>query len=58
LEYEDFEAAKRRLIERAEKFGEISLKVLFFLIIKYLEKNICAGWFGTLDINTSLLQQM
>ncbi|KAJ3675539.1 hypothetical protein LUZ60_004581 [Juncus effusus] len=26
LEYEDFDAAKRRLIERAEKFGEISLK--------------------------------
>lgn len=27
LEYEDFDAAKRRLIERGEKFGEISLKV-------------------------------
>ncbi|KAJ0987464.1 hypothetical protein J5N97_005820 [Dioscorea zingiberensis] len=26
LEYEDFDAAKLRLIERAEKFGEISLK--------------------------------
>nr|CAD1832278.1 unnamed protein product [Ananas comosus var. bracteatus] len=26
LEYEDFDAAKRRLIERGEKFGEISLK--------------------------------
>ncbi|RWR95853.1 translation initiation factor eIF-2B subunit alpha-like protein [Cinnamomum micranthum f. kanehirae] len=26
LEYEDFNAAKSRLIERAEKFGEISLK--------------------------------
>lgn len=27
LEYEDFNAAKSRLIERAGKFGEISLKV-------------------------------
>lgn len=27
LEYEDFDAAKLRLIERAERFGEISLKV-------------------------------
>lgn len=27
LEYEDFDAAKLRLIERGEKFGEISLKV-------------------------------
>lgn len=27
LEYEDFNSAKSRLIERAEKFGEISYKV-------------------------------
>lgn len=27
LEYEDFNSAKSRLIERAEKFGEISTKV-------------------------------
>lgn len=27
LEYEDFNSAKSRLIERAEKFGEISMKV-------------------------------
>lgn len=26
LEYEDFNSAKSRLIERAEKFGEISYK--------------------------------
>jgi len=29
LEYEDFNAAKLRLIERGEKFGEISLRVSF-----------------------------
>lgn len=28
LEYEDFNSARSRLIERAEKFGEISYKVL------------------------------
>lgn len=27
LEYEDFNSAKSRLLERAEKFGEISYKV-------------------------------
>lgn len=27
LEYEDFNSARSRLIERAEKFGEISYKV-------------------------------
>jgi translation initiation factor eIF-2B subunit alpha len=29
LEYEDFNSAKSRLIERAEKFGEISYKVFW-----------------------------
>jgi len=29
LEYEDFNSAKSRLIERAEKFGEISYKATF-----------------------------
>lgn len=36
LEYEDFNSAKSRLIERAEKFGEISCKVgilAFFLAL-------------------------
>lgn len=32
LEYEDFNAAKSRLIERAEKFGEISLKVWISIV--------------------------
>lgn len=27
LEYEDFDSAKSRLMERAEKFGDISYKV-------------------------------
>jgi|AraCvinosormetaG_1042628.scaffolds.fasta_scaffold13400_2 translation initiation factor eIF-2B subunit alpha len=31
LEYEDFNSAKSRLLERAEKFGEISCKVLPFM---------------------------
>lgn len=30
LEYEDFNSAKSRLIERADKFGEISYKVLAY----------------------------
>lgn len=33
MEYEDFNSAKSRLLERAEKFGEISCKVLFFFNI-------------------------
>ena len=32
LEYEDFNSAKSRLLERAEKFGEISYKVLELII--------------------------
>ena len=35
LEYEDFNSAKSRLIERAEKFGEISYKVC--KLIAYLK---------------------
>lgn len=37
LEYEDFKSAKSRLIERAEKFGEISCKVELTMMI------ICNG---------------
>lgn len=33
LEYDDFHAAKLRLIERGEKFGEISLKVHDFYVL-------------------------
>lgn len=33
LEYEDFNAAKSRLIERGEKFGEISLKVQSLVLV-------------------------
>lgn len=33
LEYEDFKSAKSRLIERAEKFGEISCKVELIMMI-------------------------
>ncbi|XP_056860002.1 uncharacterized protein LOC130508485 [Raphanus sativus] len=32
LEYEDFNSAKSRLLERAEKFGEISCKVRYMLL--------------------------
>lgn len=32
LEYDDFNSAKSRLLERAEKFGDISYKVSFGLI--------------------------
>lgn len=34
LEYEDFNSAKSRLIERAEKFGEISYKVFWIIMIQ------------------------
>lgn len=33
LEYDNFDSAKSRLLERAEKFGEISYKVLGFLFV-------------------------
>lgn len=35
LEYEDIRAGKARLIERGERFGEISQKVLTYLCIIY-----------------------
>lgn len=35
LEYEDFNSAKSRLLERAEKFGEISCKVLPFFLSQF-----------------------
>lgn len=58
LEYEDFNAAKSRLIERAEKFGEISLKVwirivgtvtiLVLVFLVYEKKKSTSGtkWVG------------
>lgn len=36
LEYEEFNSAKSRLIDRAEKFGEISYKV--FTLFSYLKQ--------------------
>jgi hypothetical protein len=33
LEHEKFDAAKSRLIERGEKFGEISLKVIQHFLV-------------------------
>lgn len=39
LEYEDFFAGKSRLIERGERFGEISFKVCASFLIFYIYLN-------------------
>ena len=44
IEYKDIEAGKAHLIERGERFGEISQKVSCFYY-RYL-RNINCRWFG------------